>query len=292
MRCSTKSLLCLEIVVCFAPVVLILLLGVLLVPIQFVALNHEPLLWRDSATLLAQVACGGLGLVTLFFMVGSIFFRRQPIASPWLICTGAALGALPIVPYAVYGDTWWWRLVGILPLAATTHILYLGRGILFPSWRHALRSVATATVLVLLLRAIATFDPFHASDRALRAQLAKWEESAPYRYEYTVQLSGWLRPEDLNPKRIVIENGNVVSATYVQDGPSHNPGDAAPLEGLWTIERTFDELLAAEEAGGSVTARFDLRWGFAERAFVEAEGESSGWDVEVTQFSLPREPSK
>jgi hypothetical protein len=292
MRWITKSLLCLEIVVCFAPVVLVLLLGVLLVPIQFVAINHEPLLWRGSATLLASVACGGIGLVTLFFMVGSIFFRRKSIASPWLICTGVALGALPIVPMAVYGDPWGWRVVGILPLVATAHILYLGRRILFSSWRHALRNVAIALLLVLALRAVATLDPFQASDRALRTQLAQWEQSAPDRYGYTVRLNGWLRPEDLNAKRIVVENGSVVSATYVQDGPGHKPGDTASLEGLWTIERTFAELLAAEEEGGRVTARFDLRWGFAERAFVEAEGEGSEWDVEVTEFSVLREPSK
>ena len=290
MRWTSKVLLCVEVVVCFAPVVLMLLLGVLLVPIQFVAINHEPLTWRDSATLLASVACGGIGLVTLSFTLGTIFFRRKPIAGAWLVCTGVALGALPIVPWVVYGDTWLWRLFGLLPLLATAHILYLGRGLLFSSWRHALRSVAIATALVLLLHAAASFDPFEASDRALRMQLAQWEEATPSRYEYTVRLNGWLRPEDLNAKRIVVENGEVVSATYVQDGPGRKLGDAAPLDSLWTIERAFAEFLAAEEAGGTVTARFDLRWGFAERAFVETEG--SGWDLEVTEFNVLREAAE
>jgi len=289
MRWTTKTLLCLEVVVCFAPVVVLLLLGVLLVPMQFVAINHEPLMWRGSASLLASIACGGIGLVTLVFMLGSIFFRRKPLASPWLICTGVAIGALPIVPMAVYGDPWGWKLVGALPLLATAHILYLGRAMLFPSWRHALRSAATAIALVLLLRAVGTLDPFYVSDRALRVQLAQWEESAPERYEYTVRLSGWLRPEDLNPKHIVVENGEVVSAVYVQDGPGRKPGDPAPLDDLWTIERAFREFLAAKEAGGTVAARFDLRWGFAERAFVEIEGESAGWDIEVSEFNVLRE---
>ena len=50
LRNSTKILLSIEVVVCFAPVVLLLLLGALLVPFQFVVVNHEPLMWRGPAS--------------------------------------------------------------------------------------------------------------------------------------------------------------------------------------------------------------------------------------------------
>jgi hypothetical protein len=292
MRWTTKTLICIEAIVCFAPVVLLLLLGVLLVPIQFVAINHEPLLWRDSASLLGSVACGAIGLATLLFLLGTLFFGRKPIGSPVLVCTGVALGALPIVPIAVFGDQWGWKLVGALPLAAAAHILYLSRRYLFSSWRHAAGSIIAAAAVVSLLHALVTFDPFQASERVLGAHLARWEASAPDSYEYTVRVNGWLPPEALSPKRIVVEKGKVVAATYAQAGAGRRVGDAAPLDELWTIEHAFAQLLAAEEAGGTVTARFDLRWGFAERAFVESEDERSGWDIEVTEFNVLREAAK
>ena len=292
MRSSTKAFLCIEVIVCFAPMVLLLLLGVLLVPIQFVAINHEPLLWRDSAFVLAQVACGVIGLVTLLSLLGSLLFGLKRIGGPWLVCTGVALGALPIVPIAVFGDPWGWKLLGVLPLAATSHILYLSRRALFSSWRHALGSVATAAAVLVVLQAIATFDPFAVSERVLRAQSARWEQSAPDRYEYTVQVSGWFGPKALNPKRIVVEQGKVVAATYAFRSPEHQLGDPAPLDDLWTIERAFAQLLAVEEAGGTVTARFDLRWGFPERAFVENGADLPGWDLEVTEFRVLAEDPK
>ena len=69
MRWSTKTLLCLEVVVCFAPVVLLLLPGVLLVPTQFVAISHEPLTWRGSASLMASPWCAGWDLEVSDFNV-------------------------------------------------------------------------------------------------------------------------------------------------------------------------------------------------------------------------------
>ena len=284
-RPTTKVLLCIEVVVCFAPVVLLLLMGLLLIPIQFLALNDEPLLWRGPAALLGSVVCGGVGLTTLLFVLGKLLLGSAQIRSPWVICTGVALGALPIVPMVASGYGWWW-IVGVLPLAASAHILFLARRMLFPSWRDALRTLTVATTVLLLLLAVSTLDPFRASDGAIRDQSARWDRSAPERYEFTVQLSGWLRPEDLIPKRISVENGEVISASYAWDAVGHKAGDPAPLENLWTIERAFTELTAAEEQGATVSARFDLRWGFAERAFVETDEAGSAWDLEITDFKV------
>jgi hypothetical protein len=285
LRPLTKVLVCVEVVVCFAPLLPVLLMGALLIPMQFVFLSHEPLLWRGSASLMASVACGAIGLVTLLFVLGKLLFGGTAIRSPWVIFIGVALGMLPIVPMAVSGDGWW-RLFGALPLVASAHLLFLARGMLFPSRRDALWNVAAAATVLLALLAGSTLDPFRASDRAIREQSARWDESAPERYEYTVQLSGWRGPEDLIPKRIRVENGEVISASYAWDGVGHKAGEPASLENLWTIERTFAQLLAAEEQGANVTARFDLRWGFPERAFVESDGSSSDWDVEITDFEV------
>jgi hypothetical protein len=285
-RPAIKVLLGIEVVVCFAPMLVILLMGLLLIPIQFVALNHEPLLWRGPAMLVTSVACGAIGLVTLFFMLGKLFFGSAPIRTPWLICIGVALGALPILPMAVFGDTWLWKLFGILPLAVSAHILYHARRMLFPSVRDALRSVGVAASVMLLLFAISTLDPFRVSGNAIREQQARWEEAAPARYEYTIQLSGWLGPEDLTTKRVSVENGNVVSVRYAWNAVGHKAGDPAPTKDLWTIERVFARLSAAEEQGANVSARFDLRWGFAERAFVETDGARADWDVEITDFEV------
>jgi hypothetical protein len=285
----SRVLLTIEVIVCFAPLLLMLVVGALLIPMQVLGISDEPLIWQGPATLIGSVVCGVIGLFTLIFVLANLFLGRSSIDKPALICTGVALGALPIVPIAVFGDSLPWRLFGVLPLAATAHILFLGRRMIFPSWRDGLRSVAIATTVAPLSLLPLVFNPFGTTRDTLRDRKALWEEAAPSRYEFTVQLSGWLEPEALHPKRVVVENGDVVSASYEWNFSDHSAGDPAPVENLWTMDRAFAELLAAKERGWSVSTRFDERWGFAERAFVDTDEPTSGWDLEIRDFRVIRE---
>ena len=291
LRRSTKLLLTIEVVVCFAPLLILLWLAAVLMPIQISAIDEEPLLWQGPAVVIGSVACGAIGLFTLIFVMGKLFVAHSSISKPALVWSGVALGALPVIPIAVSGDSLG-KLVGILPLAVSAHILWLGRCMLFPSWREGLRSIGIAAVIPLILLSIFMIDPFRTPRGTLEEQRAFWEEAAPERYEFTVQLSGWIEPEAMSPKRITVENGEVIAAVYIWNSSRHKPGDPAPVDNLWTMERAFTELLAASERGWSVSARFDERWGFVERAFVDTNESRSGWDLEVRDFRQVSFPSK
>jgi hypothetical protein len=282
----SRVLLTVEVIVCFAPMLLLLVVGALLIPMQIVGIGYEPLIWRGPATLIGSVVCGVIGLWALLLVLSNLFLGRNSINRPGFICTGIAVGALPIVPIALFGDSSPWRFVGALPLAATAHILFLGRRMIFPSWRDGVRSVAVATTVALLLLLPLALNPFGTRGNTLRDQKTLWENAAPSRYEFTVQLSGWLEPEALHSKRVVVENGDVISASYLWNFSDHSAGDPAPVEDLWTIDRAFDELLAAKERGWSVSTRFDERWGFVERAFVDTDEAASGWDLEIRDFRV------
>jgi hypothetical protein len=284
LRKSTKLLLAIEVVACFAPSLLLLLVGALLVPLQIGGILEEPLIWQGPASLIGSVICGVAGLFALGFVMSKLLGSAGSIGRPALICAGVTLGILPIAPYALFGDHWAWRIVGIAPIAVSAHLLFLSRRLLFPSWREVRRSTIVASAIAITIPAALILNPFATWRSTVRDQRLRWEKAAPDRYEYTVVLSGWLGPEEFNPTRITVESGAVVSASYVWDVPGHKAGDPAPVEGLWTMERVFTEIAAAQDRGWTVSARFNERWGFVERAFTDSHESSSGWDVEVKNF--------
>jgi hypothetical protein len=282
---SAKRLLTIEVIVGFAPIVGLLLLGVLFVPTEIYAVFDEPLDWQGPAFLIGSVAFGVVGLFCLVFVLHSLFRGGALISRPVLVCAGVTLGLLPIVPYALFADTWVWKAVaGIAPIVVSAHVLFLSRRLLFTSWRDALRSIIVASMLALAIPTALIINPFAPWQSTIRDQRARWERGAPTRYEYTVQLSGWLEPEVLLPKRITVENGEVVSARYVGSSSRHAAGDPAPTEGLWTMDRVFAEVAAAQDKGWRVSARFNERWGFIEKAFADTFEAEAGWRLEVRDF--------
>jgi hypothetical protein len=281
---STKLLLTIEVVVAFAPSLVLLLFGILLLPVQIYALFTEPLIWQGPVYVMGSVAFGIVGLFTLALVLIKLFRGADSIHRPTLVCAGMTLGIMPIVPYAVFGDSWGWNVVGILPLAVSAHVLFLSRRLIFPSWKETRRSIIVVLILAFAIPLVLILNPFATSRNTVRDQSVYWQRVAPNRYEYTVQLSGWVEPEALNPKRITVENGAIVSASYLWDGFGHAAGSPAPIEGLWTMDRAFAELAAAQDRGGRVSARFDEQWGFVEKAFVDPPESSSGWELEVRDF--------
>jgi hypothetical protein len=74
---STKLLLTIEVVVSFTPILVPLLLGALLVPMQIYAISDEVLIWQGPATLVGSVVCGAIGLFTLVFVVAKLFLGHN-----------------------------------------------------------------------------------------------------------------------------------------------------------------------------------------------------------------------
>jgi hypothetical protein len=135
MRISNKVLLVLEVIVCFTPMTLMWLAGIALSPFVFGSAFSESFsatrVWEGPVLLLGFVGCGLCGLVTLFFLLSRLLGRQRPVARPALVLAGAALGVLPISPFLLLPEAWQ-ALSVLMPIAATAHILYLSRRILFP----------------------------------------------------------------------------------------------------------------------------------------------------------------
>jgi hypothetical protein len=136
MRAFVQILLILEVVVCFGPMTLILLMGALLVPIQIIALVDEPLLWEGPAEVIGMVLCGASGLATLTFLLAKIFDTSRPttIKRPWLVLVGATIEVLPLLE-PLTSPMVAWRILGAMPIVASLHVLFLSRRMLFPSLR-------------------------------------------------------------------------------------------------------------------------------------------------------------
>jgi hypothetical protein len=134
-RVSYKVLLVLEVLVCFTPMTLLWLTGAVLSPfllLPYLAESRvEPFFWQGPAMFLGFVGCGLFGLITLFYVLAKLFGKHRPVARPALVLAGAALGVLPILPFALLPDGWE-KIWVLMPIASTAHILYLSRRMLFP----------------------------------------------------------------------------------------------------------------------------------------------------------------
>jgi hypothetical protein len=134
--------------------------------------------------------------------------------------------------------------------------------------------------------AIVVFLALTSCDRSIdeiEKHRSTWLANEPGTYSYTIQVSGWRSPRDLlHPKRVTVSDGRA-SAEYVWASSEHEIGETAVAGTYWSIAGVFDELIAARGRNAQVRARFN-QLGFVERAFVEYETDSSGWDVEIGEF--------
>ena len=124
-----KTLLIIEVFVCFGPALLLLLFGLLLVPMQFYFLFSYDEAVIGAALLIGAVFCGLAGFLTLTTVLGSLLEGQPVDRDPRYVYAGIALGLLPLLTY-VTSNSPAWRLVGLLPIAATVHIVYLSRGLI------------------------------------------------------------------------------------------------------------------------------------------------------------------
>lgn len=124
-----KILFVVELLVCFGPVAIMLALGMLIIPMGIVFGGH---LAVGNFAALAFVIAGALGMHALLTVVGMLMSGQLARLSPRVILVFAAIGFAALLPMVVGPvSSPWWRLVGLLPLLAGAHVIYLARAQLF-----------------------------------------------------------------------------------------------------------------------------------------------------------------
>ena len=122
MRGLARQLLAFEILICFLPISLMLLIGAVTLPMQFVFLSQNSLYWEGGVLTIVAVACGIAGLCSLISVVSALFAGREKIERPVPVLGGVVLGAAPLLlqfvlalfdPMAWNG---WWFVAVVMPL--------------------------------------------------------------------------------------------------------------------------------------------------------------------------------
>lgn len=297
MRGLPRQLLILEILICFLPATLMLLLGLTMLPMQVAFLAQDSLYWEGSVLVLVAVACGLVGLASLFSVVSALFAGRERIERPVPVLGGVVIGAAPLVPQFVLGlvggeTLWgWWFALVVMPLIATAHILTLSRDLFIEGFKSGKRPLAGprswgAVALIAGLAVFAVVIRQGSSYAELEDRRAYWMQHRPPAYSYDWSASGWLKPMNRSlPRRVRVVGSELTGASYTF---SRAPGEIhqypAPSEGAWTIDDIFDALLDAKKRGSRINARFDDSTGAVLRARIESEASDADWGIEIQRF--------
>lgn len=298
MRGWARSLLLVEILVCFLPCALLLLMGAVMLPMQVVFLFEEPLNWEGAAEVVLSVACGVIGLCALFFVVSRLLSGSERIEKPVPVLGGVLIGAAPLLRSLLLvlpagGDADWWTLTFtvVLPLLATAHVLFLSRKMFIAGFRHASgplisRGVWIGSAVIAGIIGLLLMLGQGASYSALEGRRAYWMQHKPAAYVYTSQVGGWIKPIGLGyPKQVRVVGSAIVGASYTfTRGPGDTTQYPPPTEGVWTIDDLFDALLDAKKNGAQVQARFDDRTGAVLHVRVDNTAEDADWDFEVKEL--------
>jgi hypothetical protein len=289
MNQQARWLLIAEAIVCFIPSSWLLLIGMFMVPYQVGFLLSKPLLAEGPVLVICSVIAGLIGQATLVYVLAKLF-RGSPFERPLPVAGAVLLGLTPLVRFAVGGDSTALIVAGP-PILASLHILFLSRTLFFPGRDAAVRGVWAGDV-VLLLPMIAVAAGMFITPRVLALsgdtlaqRHATWLASRPASYDFELQISGWRKPDLLEPRRIEVRDGRVSSATYAHTPPPFSLRVYPPAKDLaWTMDMVFDELLKAHSRGDPVRAQFDARMGYVKEAYIDPEREDSSWNLEVRNF--------
>jgi hypothetical protein len=128
-----KHLLLVEVGVCFLPVILQLMLGLLIAPMQiFFLATAESKAKLGALGFLALVATGICGLVALHSVLKWLVFQSPTTLKPKTVLCLMAIGVLPLIVFAPYATTNALGVVTvILPLVCSAHLAWLARDYLF-----------------------------------------------------------------------------------------------------------------------------------------------------------------
>ena len=135
MKSTAKVLLLMETMVCFAPALVLLGVGLIMAPVPIWFLLNRAGEDGTSGALaeLALVIGGTTGIIALTNLMFWITAPRLSFLGRGWTLAGAVAGGAVLWPYA-FGpvDSTWWRLVGLPPMLCAVHLIYLGRDFLFP----------------------------------------------------------------------------------------------------------------------------------------------------------------
>jgi hypothetical protein len=287
-----------ELLVCFLPCSLLLLVGAAMLPPQVVWSFREPLDWEGAAWMLFSVPCGIVGLCTLFIVIARLSGGSDRFEQPVAVLAGVLGGAAPLLLQLGialiadgHGDWTTLTFTVVLPLLATAHILFLARGLFVKGFAESKRPfIGPGTWIGITL--IGFFIAFvlvmqHGIAYAtLEERRAYWQQHRPVAYTYYSSVSGWPKPFGLGyPKQIRVDGSELTGASYAF---ARGPGDVMeyppPIDGAWTIDDLFDALLNAKRNGARVQVRFDSSTGAVLKARVDNEAENSDWDFEVQEL--------
>jgi hypothetical protein len=303
MRGLARQLLAFEILICFLPNSLLLLVGMVLLPMQVRFRLQNSLYWEGSVLTIAMVACGIAGLCSLVSVVSALFAGRERIESPVPVLGGVVLGAAPLLCQFVLvlaeGVSWdgLWFVLIVMPLVATAHILYLSRGMFIAGFSSGSRPLVgpgswTALGVIVCIAAIVLVLSQGSSYGELSERRAYWVLHRPAAYSYDWSCSGWLEPDRSLPRRVHVVGSELTAASYTfKRGPGDTRQYPAPIEAAWTIDDIFNALIDEKKRGARISAEFDDATGAVLRARVESDRSDADWSVEIQRFE-PLDPNE
>jgi hypothetical protein len=135
MRPALKALLIIEVAVCFGPLILWWGMGMVMAALQIGMLFHHFAEVAPSALLVfALVGAGTVGLIALLEVLRSLFDPSASRMNPNITLLFVVIGLMPVI-WMMYDVPWSpWILIGLVPMVATIHIVYLSRHYLFPRY--------------------------------------------------------------------------------------------------------------------------------------------------------------
>jgi hypothetical protein len=126
----TKKLLVIEVIICFSPIIFLLIMGTVFLPQQLYFLVK----YGEVGSLIVVVLTigGWLGLISLIIVLNKLLNdSSERIINNKLVVVFLALGTVSLVSADQFVLGGIYRAVSLLPLICTLHIIYIGRKFLF-----------------------------------------------------------------------------------------------------------------------------------------------------------------
>ena len=146
-----------------------------------------------------------------------------------------------------------------------------------------LRGARWFALCVAMLLAVACKDSTSPNGAELTSRRAQWDSQHIANYQYDYLLTGFFINYEGRSIRIVVHDGVVQSAVFIDDGQptSGRPGD-------WpTIDQLFDRADSARTGGALSGIRYDSRYGFPTQIDISGPPDAGG-SLFATNFEVAR----
>jgi hypothetical protein len=173
MKSRYKYLLIAEVILCFAPVVLLWLLGVFALLWQITRMTEVIDVWEQIGFALALIVAGLIGLVAVTYVVAKLLSAASIVERPASALAGLAIGAGALMPPATSNDSLF-IVIAALPLLCSVHLVYLARRLLVPTWRRTYTAVAHGASLLLTIGIAAAVHRLNEAAANNADQIAKY----------------------------------------------------------------------------------------------------------------------